>query len=180
VVFVSTGPVRVASLLVALGDPVAGAVATVTNSVVHVDAGLALADAALVTVGMMVELDEPELGIAAEGVVSFVAAAPGTNGVDGFHVYVEIDVAAPPTNLVGASVRLTIPVTSTGDATLAVPVSAVTLAADGSSQIQRSAGGVTEFVPVTLGLSAAGYVEISAVDRNLQAGEMVVIGVARG
>lgn len=177
VVFVSSGPVRVADLLVVIGDPVTGSVMTVTDSVVHVEAGLALSDVGLVSPGMTVRLDEPALAIATEGVVSFVAPAPGTNGVDGFHVYVAVDVAAPPANLVGASVRLTIPVESSGTSVLAVPISALTLAADGSSRIQRSVGGVTEFVTVIPGLSAAGFVEISSPDKDLHVGDLVVIGV---
>ena len=176
VVFVASGPVRVADLLVVLGDPVTGAVMTVTDSVVHVDAGLALADAGLVAPGMKVHLEEPDLGIAAEGVVAVVASAPGTNGVDGFHVYVSIDVAAPPANLVGASVRLTIPVESSGKSVLAVPASALTLAADGSTRVQRSVGDITKFVTVIPGLSAAGYVEITSPDPSLREGELVVIG----
>jgi hypothetical protein len=177
VVFVASGPVRVADLLVVLGDPVAGAVMTVTDSVVHVDAGLALADAGLVAPGMTAQLDEPDLGIATEGVVAFVASAPGTNGVDGFHVYVSVDVAAPPANMVGASVRLTIPVESSGKSVLAVPASALTLAADGSTRVQRSVGDATEFVTVIPGLSAAGFVGIAAPGQTLREGDLVVIGI---
>ena len=177
VVFVAVGPVRVSQVLVVIGDPFAGAVATVTDSVVHVDAGLALADAALVAPGMMAHIDEPDLGIATQGVVATVAPAPGTNGVDGFHVYVSIDVEAPPANLVGASVRLTIPVESTEGSVLAVPVSALTLAADGSSRVQRSVDGVTDFVTVVPGLSAAGYVGVTAPTGVLKRGDLVVIGV---
>ena len=177
VVFVAVGPVGVAQVLVVIGDPVAGAVATVTDSVVHVDAGLALADAALVTPGMAVQIDEPDLGISTQGVVATVASAPGTNGVDGFHVYVLIDVEAAPANLVGASVRLTIPVESSGNSVLAVPVSALTLAADGSSRVQRSVDGVTDFIIVVPGLSAAGYVGVTAPAGELKRGDLVVIGV---
>jgi hypothetical protein len=169
--------VRVADLLVVLGDPVAGAVMTVTDSVVHVDAGLALADAGLVAPGMTAQLDELDLGIATEGVVAFVASAPGTNGVDGFHVYVSVDVAAPPANMVGASVRLTIPVESSGKSVLAVPASALTLAADGSTRVQRSVGDATEFVTVIPGLSAAGFVGIAAPGQTLREGDLVVIGI---
>ncbi len=176
VVFVAVGPVRVSAVLVVIGDPVAGAVATVTDSVVHVDAGVALADATLMAPGMVVQIDEPDLGIATKGIVATVAPAPGTNGVDGFHVYVAIDVAAPPGNLVGASVRLTIPVESSGTSVLAVPVSALTLGADGSSRVQRSVNGVTDFVTVVPGLSAAGYVGITAPNGHLQRGDLVVIG----
>ena len=179
VVFVALGPVRVSQVLVVIGDPVIGAVATVTDSVVHVDAGLALADAALVKAGMAVQIDEPDLGIATKGVVASVAPTPGTNGVDGFHVYVSIDVETPPANLVGASVRLTIPVESSGRSVLSVPVSALTLAADGSSRVQRSVDGVTDFVTVVPGLSAAGYVGVTAPAGKLKAGDLVVIGVDR-
>ena len=177
VVFVAVGPVRVSEVLAVIGDPIAGAVATVTDSVVHVDAGLALTDAALVAPGAVVQIDEPELGIATQGVVSTVASTPGTNGVDGFHVYVSIDVTAPPANLVGASVRLTIPVESSGRSVLAVPVSALTLAADGSSRVQRSVDGVTDFIAVVPGLSAAGYVGVRAPAGELKRGDLVVIGV---
>ena len=180
-VFVATGPVRIAQLLVVIGDPVAGGVMTVTDASVHIDGGLALSDASLVQPGMVVRIDESDLGIATEGVVATVASAPGTNGVDGFHVYVAIDVPSPPTNLVGASVRLTIPIESSGTPVLAVPVSALTLAADGSSRVQRAtgdAGGtVTEFVAVTPGLSADGFVGITALDGGLAAGDLVVIGL---
>ena len=177
VVFVASDPVRVSELLLVLGDAVAGPVMTVTDASVHVDAGVALADAGLVQPGMNVTIDEPDLGIATHGIVASVASAPGTNGVDGFHVYVAIDVADPPANLVGASVRLTIPIESSGNGVLAVPVSALTLAADGSSRIQRSVAAATEFVTVIPGLSADGYVEITAPDASVHAGDMVVIGV---
>jgi len=34
-------------------------------------------------------IDEPDLGIKATGVVKRVAETPGTDGVDGYHVYLE-------------------------------------------------------------------------------------------
>jgi hypothetical protein len=177
VAFVASAPVRVAEVLLVIGDPATGSLMTVTDSVVHVDAGLAVSDAGLVSAGMAVRLDEPALGITVDGVVASVADAPGTNGVDGFHVYVSVDVADPPTNLVGASVRLSIPVESSGSSVLAVPLSALTLAADGRSQIERSSGAGTEFVAVVPGLSAAGYVAISSSDKTVRAGDLVVVGV---
>ena len=90
VVFVATGPVRVSEQLVGPGDPAAGGILTVTDALVHVDGALAVEDAGLVHAGMTVQLAEPDLGIATEGVVEYVAPAPGTNGVDGFHVYLVI------------------------------------------------------------------------------------------
>jgi hypothetical protein len=129
---------------------------------------------------MKAKIDEPDLGIATEGVVRVVAPGPGTNGMDGFHVYVEISVAAPPPNLVGASVRVTIPVKSSEGAVLAVPVSALTLAPDGSSRVQRSTGrgDETEYIPVVPGLSAQGYVTVTTPDGELKKGDMVVVGLS--
>ena len=177
VVFVATEGVRLSELLVATGDPASGGVMLVTDSDVFVDGSLAVEDAELVTAGMTVSIDETSLGIATEGTVSFVAESPGTNGVDGFHIYFELSVTEAPQSLVGASVRLTIPVQSTGDSVLAVPVSALTMGPDGSSRVQVDSGGGIELVEVTPGLSADGYVEITpATGAVLQAGDLVVIG----
>jgi peptidoglycan hydrolase-like protein with peptidoglycan-binding domain len=180
VVFVASAPVRVAELLVGTGDQALGGMMTVTDALVHVDAALAVADASLVEPGMSVEIAEPDLGIDTEGIVGLVAAAPGTNDVDGFHVYVKITVESPPANLVGASVRLTIPVESTGASVLAVPVSALTLGPNGSSRVQRQVDGVSELVDVEAGLSADGYIEVAAPDGSLRAGDLVVIGLEAG
>ena len=137
-----------------------GPLLTVTNAVVTVDGSLRLEEAALAKAGMTVTIDEPDLGINATGTIQRVAEAPGTNGVDGFHVYFEVLVNNPPPSLVGASVRLTVPVESTGGSVFAVPVSALTLSADGSSRIQREHDGALEFVTVTSGLAADGYVAV--------------------
>ena len=174
IVFVDTGPVRVSEVLVGRGDLAQGTVMVLTDSVVSIDASLSVDDVALVKPGMAVQIEEPSLGISLQGTVKRLAAAPGTNGVDGFHVFFETSVASPPPNLPGASVRLTIAVKSTGAAVLAVPTSALTLTADGRSRVQVQRNGVGEFVDVTPGLSANGYVEVTG---DLKQGDLVTIGV---
>jgi peptidoglycan hydrolase-like protein with peptidoglycan-binding domain len=176
VIFLTTAPVRVSEVTVAAGAPVSGALMKVTNAVVAVDGALRLEEATLAKAGMVVQIDEPDLNINATGVISRVAESPGTNGVDGFHVYFEVLVDGAPPSLVGTSVRLTVPVESTGGAVLAVPVSAVTLSVDGSSRVQRQRNGTLEFVTVDPGLSAQGYVEVTPVQGELNAGDLVVIG----
>lgn len=180
-VFVAAAPVRVAELLAGVGDPASGTIMTVTDAVVHVDGGLAVEDASLVKQGMTVDIAEPDLGLAASGVVASVAAGPGTNGADGFHVWFRVDVAEPPANLVGASVRLTIPVASTGTKVLTVPISALTLATDGSSRVERVRDAGSEMVPVTAGLAADGFVAVTGLPGRsvpLDAGDLVVVGLA--
>jgi peptidoglycan hydrolase-like protein with peptidoglycan-binding domain len=175
IIFVSSVPVRVSEVVNKV-DSTTGPLITVTNAVVAVDGSLRLEEAIFAQPGMKVIIDEPDLGINATGVVTRVADGPGTNGVDGFHVYFETTVDGAPASLVGASVRLTVPVESTGGSVLAVPVSAVTLAADGTSRIQRDSNGALEYVRVEPGLSADGYVAVKPVGAELAAGDLVVVG----
>jgi peptidoglycan hydrolase-like protein with peptidoglycan-binding domain len=178
VVFVPRVPVRVSEVLVAPGDKLEGSIMKATDAVVAVDGALPLADASLVHAGMPVRIDEPDLGIAGTGTISQVAQTPGTNGMDGFHIWFEVVVDGAPPNVVGVAVRLTVSVGSSQGEVLAVPLSAVSLAADGSSRVQRDDGhGRTTSVRVQPGLSAAGYVEVTPLGGSLAAGDLVVVGV---
>lgn len=176
VIFVSSAPIRVAEVTAALGAPAVGPILTATNSVVVIDSSLPLEEAPLVKPGMAVTIDEPQLGINATGVITRIADTPGTRGVDGFHIYVEIAVDAAPANLVGASLRLTVPIKSTGGPVLAVPVAAVSLAPDGTSQVVRDDNGVLRPVAVVPGVSANGFVAVVSAAGGLQAGDLVVAG----
>ena len=180
VIFVPSTPVRVTELAVEPGDEAGGAIMTVTDVVVTIDSSLPLEEAPLVQEGMEVLIDEPDLGIEETGVVSRVAETPGTDGVDGFHVYLEVLVDGAPPTMVGASVRLTIPIESTEGPVLVVPVSALSLAPDGSSRVQRATDGGLEFVGVDPGLSAGGFAEVTPIDGTLEAGDLVVVGFEGG
>lgn len=175
-VFIANLPVRVEAVSATVGATAAGAVLSVTDNQLAVDSALALDAAQLVKPGMPVAIDEQALGIKASGVVSMVAATPGTRGVDGFHVYFETRVDKTALQLDRVSVRLTIPIKTTQGSVTAVPVSAVSLAADGTSRVQVENNGVFEYVSVTPGLSAGGYVEVTAAASKLVAGQLVVVG----
>ncbi len=176
VLFVESVPIRVSELFLSLGEAIDGPVGSVTDATVAIDSSVPVESAGLIAEGMRVVIDEPDLGIQETGVISRVAASPGTNGVDGFHVYFEVLVDNDPTNVVNASVRLTIPIESTNQEVLVVPLSALTLAADGSSRVQLSVDGNIEQVIVVPGLSAQGLVEVTPVDGELNPGDLVVIG----
>ena len=176
VIFMPSTPVRVTKVRARLGGSPAGALLTVTNSVVSVDGSLPIDQADRVKAGAEVLIDEPALGIVDTGKVSRVASRPGTDGVDGFHVFFQVQVDTPPPALVGASVRLTVPIKTSRALELAVPASAVSLGPDGAARVQRSVDGRTEFVPVQPGLAADGYVAVSAPAGRLAAGDMVVVG----
>jgi len=176
IVFVPSVPVRVKQSDVVLGDTASGPVMTVTNNQIVIDASLPLDEAPLVKPGMAVAIDEPDLGIKATGVVERVADTPGTDGVDGFHIYFEVLVDETPAALEGFSLRLTIPIESTGGTVTAVPISALSLAADGMSRVQVDNNGTLEFIVVEPGLSADGFVEVTPVDGTLTPGQLVVVG----
>jgi hypothetical protein len=176
IVFVSSFPVRVQEITARIGDPASGSILVVTNNQLAIDSSLPLAEAPLVKPGMTVAIDEPDLGLQATGVVSRVAGTPGTDGVDGYHVYFEVLVDETPQRLEGVSLRLTLPVESTGGAVAVVPVSALFLAPDGTSRLQVEKNGKLEFVVVEPGLSADGFVEVTPVEGSLSAGELVLVG----
>jgi peptidoglycan hydrolase-like protein with peptidoglycan-binding domain len=176
VVFISSFPVRVQEINVRVGDPASGSVMVLTNNHLAIDSSLPLTEAPLVKPGMKVTIDEPDLGLQATGVISRVADTPGTDTADGYHVYFETLVDETQVKLEGVSLRLTIPVKSTGDAVTVVPISALFLAADGTSRVQVDNHGKLEFLEVKPGLSADGFVEITPVDGKLSAGQLVLVG----
>lgn len=180
IVFLPDLPVRLEQSHVEIGDNAGGPTVTVTNNQLAIDSSLPLDEAPLVKPGLTVAIDEPDLGIAASGVVERVAAVPGSEGVDGFHIYFETLVEETLDNLEGFSLRLTIPVESTAGSVLVVPISALSLAADGSTRIQVEENGQLQFLVVEPGLSAAGLVEVKPVDGTLAPGQMVLIGYDQG
>jgi peptidoglycan hydrolase-like protein with peptidoglycan-binding domain len=176
IVFVANLPVRVEAVSGTVGATATGPALSVTDNQLAVDSSLPLDAAQLVKPGMPVAIDEQALGIKTSGVVTMVASTPGTRGVDGFHVYFETRVDKTTLQLDRVSVRLSIPIKTTQGAVTAVPVSAVSLAADGTSRVQVENKGTLEYVPVTPGLSAGGYVEVTATGSRLAPGQMVVVG----
>jgi peptidoglycan hydrolase-like protein with peptidoglycan-binding domain len=181
VLFFSTLPLRVDSVRVRRGDAVTGRVMTVSNSRLAIDSSLSPNDAKLVRPGATVEVEEPDLGIKATGMVTQVADRPGTHKVDPGRVYLSITPNTAPAQLVGASVKLTIAVKSTKDAVLVVPVTALSVGADGNARLQvQRGGGLSQYVTVEPGLAAQGLVEVRPVNGRLDAGDLVVAGTRDG
>lgn len=76
----------------------------------------------------------------------------------------------------GASVKVTIEIGASDGKVLTVPLAAVRTSADGKSRVQVRRGGGTRDVQVTVGLSAAGLVEVKPADGALKRGDEVVVG----
>ncbi len=193
-VFVHALPVRVHEIKAEVGALASGTILSLTDNQLSIDGLLPLDAAPLIKPGMKVLIDEQSLSVRAAGLVHQVAATPGTRGADGYHVYFEVRVAdtmpasapasasaATSAQLAGYSVRLTIPVQSTNGAVTAVPISALSLAADGSSRVQvqdmrAQTKGALKYVLVKPGLTADGFVEVTPQNGTLVPGQLVVIG----
>jgi hypothetical protein len=96
--------------------------------------------------------------------------------VDPQRFYFEITPDNAPTSLVGASVKLTIPVKSTTGEVLVIPLSALTIGASGTSRVEIVTGATTRFVDVVPGLVAQGLVEVTASAGDLAVGDNAVVG----
>jgi peptidoglycan hydrolase-like protein with peptidoglycan-binding domain len=176
IVFLPALPVRVEEVTALVGDPARGPVMSVTDNQLAIDSSLPLDTSPLVKQGMAVAIDEQALGIKAAGVVKRVADTPGTHGVDGYHIYFEVRVDETTVPLQNFSLRLTIPIESTEGAVVCVPISALSLSADGTSRVQVENGGKFEYIEVEPGMSADGFVEVTTVDGTLEPGRLVVVG----
>jgi hypothetical protein len=178
VLFFPTLPLRIDDVKLKVGDEANGQVMTVTNSRLVIDSSLSAEDAKSVLKGATVAIKASDQNINATGKVTNVASQAGTNGVtDPAKFYLEITPSDAPASLVGASVILTIAVQSTDAAVLAVPVNALSVAADGTSRVQvQGADRSLRSVTVTPGLQAKGYVAITPTSGSLKPGDLVVVG----
>jgi hypothetical protein len=180
VLFFPTLPLRIDSVRSRRGDQVTGRVMTVSNSRLAVDASLSLNDAKLVHNGAQVAIEEPDLGVRTTGTVTFVGDRPGTHQVDPGRIYLEVTPKTAPSQLVGTSVKLTISVKSTDKQVLVVPLTALSVGADGEARVQvQRPNGRSDYVEVNPGLAAKGLVEVRPVSGSLGSGNLVVVG-ARG
>jgi Putative peptidoglycan binding domain len=177
VVFFPTLPLRIDDTKIKRGDPAMTEVMTVSGTRLAVDSALLTTEAPLTKLGASSLIEAPEFGYSSQGTITFLADKPGLRGTDAQHIAIEVAPDDTSTQLVGASVRLTIPTRSTVGKALIVPVSALSIRADGSTQLQiEDSSGSIRTVIVTAGLSAQGFVEIVPVRGAVTPGERVVIG----
>lgn len=181
VIFLPRLPVRVDTVQADRGSVIDGAFLTVSGSELALRSSVLERDAPRVEEGMAVEIENPETGGVIPGVISLKAERPGTIGVADDRVYLEITPEEIPDEIVGANVRVTIPVSSTGGAVLAVPAAALSATADGSTIVQvEEDDGALRTVTVEPGLAAGGLVEVTPVEGQLAEGDLVVVGLEQG
>lgn len=176
-VFFPSLPLRIDDTKIKRGDPATAEVMTVSGARLAVDAGLLTTEATLTRVGAVATIEAPEYAYSSKGTITFVADKPGLRGTDAQHIAIEVTPEDSSTQLIGASVRITIPTRTTNGDALIVPVSALSVRATGSTQLQIEVSpGNVRTVIVTAGLSAQGFVEIVPINGSVKAGDRVVIG----
>jgi len=173
VVFVKTLPRRVDDVKVERGGTVNGVVMSVSGASLVVTVKVDAATKERLKTGMAATFD---LG---DGTIIQATVRRITRNADQFDV-----VVAPKTltsaqleRLREANVRVTIPVKSTAGKVLAVPLAALSAGSDGSSRVEVLRDGKIELIPVTVGLSADGFAQVTpAGDAKLSEGDQVVVG----
>ena len=190
IMFLSRLPARVATVSARAGAVAAGDIATVVEPALVVDGTVAAEDAKLLERGQPATLVSSSgktyrATVTAVGASITDRAAPPKKDTDdkGADTPVGVPIRLSPakgvklTELAGQSVRTEITVGDTDRAVLAVPVAAVFTRADGQAHVTVDGGaaGIRD-VPVTPGLTAEGYVQITPDGVALRAGERVVVG----
>jgi multidrug efflux pump subunit AcrA (membrane-fusion protein) len=107
------------------------------------------------------------------------SAASGSSATDP-SAPVQLRISIPePGALAGqaeASVKVSIKIGASDGKVLTVPVAAVRTSSDGQARVQVQRGGKLTDVQVTVGLSAAGLVEVKPTSGTLKQGDEVVVG----
>lgn len=178
VAFLPDFPARVTRLNAVLGGPVAAPLVTVGSGPLLVRAQLDPARRGLVTTGMPVQIYAEVLGARATGALATIGEVrvDPTSNVRSHPITVTPDQQFDP-SFAGQDVRLSIQAASTGAEVLVVPVSAVFAGADGQTAVLRlEPDGTTKRVPITVGVTGDGYVELKVGPGELSNGDRVVVG----
>ena len=173
VVYVKTLPRRVDDVKVERGGTVNGVVMSASGASLVVTVKVDAETAQRLKAGMAATLD---LGDSVSVAAKVRRVTKNGN---------QYDVVVAPNTLTAsqlallrdANVRVTIPVKSTSGKVLAVPVAALSSGSDGASRVEVLRNGQVELVPVTVGLTADGFAQVTPKgDAKLSEGDQVVVG----
>ena len=180
-VFLKRLPVRVDLLTAERGSTVSGSFMTVTGSELAVRGSVSERDVDRVSEGMQIRIEDRSLEEPVTGTIRLLDRRAGTRGVAPDRHHVEIVAQAIPDHLVGRNIKIVIPVGGTDGPVLVVPIAALSATASGLTRVEvEQPDGTTRFVSVEPGLSTGGWAEVTPVDGELIAGDLVVVGVASG
>lgn len=188
VVYFSELPRRVDQVQTSRGTTLSGSTPfmSVSGATVVVEGSVAASDAELLEIGMEGTFPVPDGGGTITGTISEIAAATASEEGEGeekassrFTVtFVPEGLTDEQTTvLLGQNIKITVPVSSTGEEVLAVPAAALSAGSGGESRVERAGtGGTTELLTVETGLAADGFVQIVSSEQPLTTSDQVVVG----
>lgn len=173
-------PARVASIPVGVGSAAAGAVLTLATGELKVTCALDPVNGPLVKAGMRasvwLQADSTQRPLRAK--VAWVGQLAVNSGTGASYPATLSGLSSLPVSWAGQSVTISIEVSTTNDPVLVVPIAAVYSAADGTTHVVAYHSGHETVIPVHVGASVGGLVQVSALSGGLVAGEDVIVGVA--
>lgn len=191
VAFVSSLPRRVDAVYVARGDILQGQAMSVSGASLTIRGTVAGQDAELLNEGLIGTYPGPDGGDL-EATLTAIEAPKTSRGGDedgAQDATGRYTISLTPGELTpeqieqlrGTNVRIRIPIESTDGTVLAVPIAALSAGSAGENRVELLVGTsedpfLTEIIPVTVGLAAEGFVEISSDDERITAGARIVVG----
>jgi len=176
-------PRRVDEVTVQRGSTITGAVMRVSGATLVISGSAAETDAKLLKEGDAAVLAMPDGSEHPATVASVTPAKPAEGSTEPSGRFTVLFTPAELSAeqiaaLQGNNVRVSIPVSATAGAVLAVPLAALTAGPGGESRVEVSTGDgdETTLVEVTTGLAADGFVEISSESGAIAEGDLVVVG----
>jgi len=176
-------PRRVDEVTVQRGSTITAAVMRVSGATLVISGSAAEADAKLLKEGDAAVLAMPDGSEHPATIASVAPAKPAEGSTEPSGRFTVLFTPAELSAeqlaaLQGNNVRVSIPVSATAGAVLAVPLAALTAGPGGESRVEVSTGDgdETTLVEVTTGLAADGFVEISSEDGAIAEGDLVVVG----
>lgn len=184
VVFVRSFPAYVEEVRTKVGDEAGENLLSLSSGELTVEGSVTPQEKGMIRAGQKVRIYSDTAGREFSGKVESVALerASATDGGEesGEQKYtVKVTPSRPlPMKLNGENVQLTVVAASSRGKVLAVPSSAVSTGADGLTSVTERTGRKERRIPVTVGVSGDGYVEIvPRKGARLEAGARVVVGV---
>jgi len=178
--FVPSLPATVIKVGATVGKAPASGALTLALGTPKLTGQLSPSTAGLVRPGMRVTITASGGGPVRHGEVAWVSHSTASNASisGGLYVKMGINLNRPlPMSLVGQDVSLAIGAARSQGPVLAVPEAAVFAAADGQTYVSKVSGGHTVRVPVRVGMTGSGLLQVTPDQPGeLAAGDQVVTG----
>jgi len=178
--FVPSLPATVIKIGATVGKAPASGALTLALGTPKLTGQLSPSTARLVRPGMRVTITDSGSGPVRHGKVAWVSHTTASSASISGGLYVKMGIALNrplPMSLVGQDLSLAIGAARSAGPVLAVPEAAVFAGADGQTYVSKVSGGRTVRVPVRVGMSGSGLLQVTpAQPGELAAGDQVVTG----